>query len=84
MHTGHRREPPAKVPSTAKHTRPICRPHVCVCLYVCVSVCIYIYMANAYLKNKELFIGMIFPFLSPGLFLLKFHFFGCSKALFRE
>lgn len=36
-------------------------------------------MANAYLKNKELFIGMIFPFLSPGLLLLKFHFLDVAR-----
>lgn len=52
------------------HLQTACvRVSICMCLYA------YTYMwQNPYLKNKELFIGMIFLFFSPGISLLRFHF----------
>lgn len=61
---------------TAKH--PIPRTHA-----VCVCACAY-RPIRAYLKNKELFIGMIFPLLLSDVLLLKFHYLLWQVDLFRE
>lgn len=61
---------------TAKH--PIPGTHA-----VCVCVCAYRHI-RAYLKNKELFIGMIFPLLLADVLLLKFHYLLWQVDSFRE
>lgn len=61
---------------TAKH--PIPGTHA-----VCVCACAY-RPIRAYLKNKELFIGMIFPLLLSDVLLLKFHYLLWQVDLFRE
>lgn len=73
------REPPANVcepPSTPSpgHMQSLC---------VCVCVCAYRHI-RAYLKNKELFIGMIFSLLLADVLLLKFHYLLWQVDLFRE
>lgn len=62
-----------------------CSWSVCAC--VPSPVCTYIHVRahrgpDAYLKNKELLIGMIFPFLLSSIFILKFHYLLCQGHFF--
>ena len=62
-----------------------CSWSVCAC--VPSPVCTYIHVRahrgpDAYLKNKELLIGMIFPFLLSIIFILKFHYLLCQGHFF--
>ena len=62
-----------------------CSWSVCAC--VPSPMCTYIHVRahrgpDAYLKNKELLIGMIFPFLLSSIFILKFHYLLCQGHFF--
>ena len=62
-----------------------CSWSVCACVHS--PVCTYIHVRahrgpDAYLKNKELLIGMIFPFLLSSIFILKFHYLLCQGRFF--
>lgn len=62
-----------------------CSWSVCACVHS--PVCTYIHMCahrgpDAYLKNKEILIGMIFPFLLSSIFILKFHYLLCQGRFF--
>lgn len=70
--TAYPRETPAKVPAPPSTLSPG-HVQVCVCVYVCIDIYLHIRL-DAYLKNKELFISMIFPFLLPGVLILKLHY----------
>lgn len=59
----------------APHPRDTCSLCVCACAYRHI---------RAYLKNKELFIGMIFPLLLADVLLLKSHYLLWQVDLFRE
>lgn len=71
--------------SPAPPRRDGCRWSVCACVHS--PVCTYIHVCahrepDAYLKNKELLIGMIFPFLLSSIFILKFHYLLCQGRFF--
>lgn len=71
--------------SPAPPRRDGCKWSVCACVHS--PVCTYIHVCahrepDAYLKNKELLIGMIFPFLLSSIFILKFHYLLCQGRFF--
>lgn len=69
--------PPRWSTGPAPPPQDACSQPVCACVrsHVCARIDVYVHIGpDAYLKNKELLNGMIFPFLLSGVFILRFHY----------